>query len=261
MQTQKLKYKGKNIEFSKLGSGKTIVLLHGYLESLNVWDSFAEKLHKNFQIIAIDLPGHGNSSVFNITHSMELMAETVNEVVNFLEIDKFTLIGHSMGGYVAMEYVAKYPQKIEKFCLFHSTPFADSDEKIKERERIIELIKQGKKIQLAKNHVEKTFANENLSKYEQIIGFMKIIAINTPDEGVIATLNGMKTRQNHYETLKNTPIQCLWILGKKDNFININNLSKIKIPKNCKLKILENSGHQGYIEEEEKSIQIIKEFI
>ena len=247
--TNKIKYQNIEIEFSEIGEGRVIVLLHGYMESLSVWDDFAEKLSGNYRVVSIDLPGHGNSGVIEQVHTMKLMASIVDEVVNHLNIEKFSLIGHSMGGYVTLEYLSKYPQKLESYCLFHSTPFADTDQKRQERNRIIELIKQGKKVQLAKKHVEKTFADENVSKFEQEIGFMKIIAVNTPNEGIIAALEGMKIRKDHFETMKKSNVPCLWIFGKKDNFISYNNFEKIKFPKNCETASLEFSGHQGYVEE------------
>lgn len=261
MITNKIIFQKAEIEFTVAGKGRAVVLLHGYMESLNVWDDFAEKLSQNYLVISIDLPGHGNSGVINEIHSMELMADVVDEVMSFLKIDKFTLIGHSMGGYVVMEYLSKYPEKLNSYCLFHSTPFADTEEKQNDRDRIIGLIKQGKKVQLAKNHVEKTFADENVEKFAQEIGFLKIIAVNTPDEGVISALKGMKFRKNHYQTMMDAKIPSLWILGKLDNFIPIDNVNQTKIPDNCEIFILEQSGHQGFIEQLEKSIDKIQKFL
>ncbi len=263
MKIDKILFKNTNVEFYVKGKGKTktIVLLHGYMESFNVWGNFADKLSENYQIVAIDIIGHGNSGIVQDIHSIELMAEAVDEVIKYLKIKKFTLIGHSMGGYVTLEYLSKHQEKLESYCLFHSTPFADTEEKKAEREHIIELIKQGKKTQLAKKHVEKTFADINIKKYSTEIGFFKIIAVNTPDKGVIAALQGMKNRKDYYSVMKHTHIKGLWILGKQDNFININSINEIEIPSNCQLKILEKSGHQGYVEELEKSVSIIYDFL
>jgi pimeloyl-ACP methyl ester carboxylesterase len=251
----------KQVSFTDEGKGTPIVLLHGYIEALNVWEDIAKKLFENFRVITIDLPGHGNSPVFDKIHTMEFMADYVNEILTHLYINKCVMIGHSMGGYVTMEFLSKYPEKLTGFSLFHSTPFPDSEEKKQIRDRLINAIKQGKKVQLAKEHVEKTFAPENLSKFVQEIGFLKIIAINTSDEGTIAALEGMKIRKNHSQTLSNTPIPGLWIFGEKDNFISTKAKDLLKVPENIKIEILKNSGHQGFIEEKEKSLKILKDFI
>ncbi|MBN2662207.1 MAG: alpha/beta hydrolase [Bacteroidales bacterium] len=258
---KRIKFQGKNIEYVVKGSGKTIVFLHGYIESLNVWDDFAQELSKNYKTIAIDLPGHGNSEVIKESHSMALMAEAVNSVLIAENIEKCTLIGHSMGGYVTMQFLEMYPEKLEAACLFHSTPFDDDEDRKKIRDQIIVAIKAGKKILLAKEHVEKTFAPQNLSKYSKEIGFLKIIAVNTSNEGTIAALDGMKNRKNHSATFNNSVIPLLWILGAEDNFIPIEVKDKVKLPQKSEVIVLQNSGHQGFIEEFDNSIKIIKQFV
>ncbi len=256
-----IQFKDKNIAYSIVGQGETIILLHGYLESLHVWESFTEKLKSNYQIIAIDLPGHGNSDLTEEKLTMELMADSVNAVIEELNIEKCFMIGHSMGGYVTMEFVEKYKDKLQGFCLFHSSPFSDSEEKKKIRDRIITSIEQGKKIILAKEHVEKTFATENKDKFIQEKGFLKIIAINTTDQGTISALRAMKTRKNQKINLEKTDLPVLWILGEKDNFISPKITTKLSLPEQIKIEYLKKSGHQGYIEEEEKSVEIIKKFM
>lgn len=256
-----IKFQGKNIEYKTEGKGKEVVLLHGYIESLNVWDDFAEKLSENYKVIRIDLPGHGNSDNFGTENSMEIMADSVNAVLKDLKISNCTMIGHSMGGYVTLQFLEKYPEKIDKFCLFHSTPFADNEKKKKERTQIINMIEKGKKVILAKEHVKKTFAEENLKKYVEKIGFLKVIAVNTKNEGTIAALKGMKKRKDFSELFTQTDKPVLWILGKKDDFIPLKVKEKIKLPQKTKIVILENTAHQGFIEEFDKSLIIIKEFI
>jgi len=256
----KIKYNGGQISYSDTGKGFPIVLLHGYLESSVVWEKFAQKFEETNRIIAIDLPGHGNSESISNIHTMKYMADSVNAVLDHLNIDKCFMVGHSMGGYVTMEFLNNYPQKLKAICLFHSTPFADNEEKKQIRTRLIEAIEAGKHVSLAKEHVEKTFAKENLEKFVQEIGFLKIIAINTKPEGNIAALKGMRERQDFTKQFEQIKIPSLWILGKKDNFIDIEILKKVKLT-NTKVKILTNSGHQGYIEEEKESVEIIKEFL
>lgn len=258
---KQIKFREKKIEYLVKGDGKVIVLLHGYIESLNVWDEFANELSKSYKVIAIDLPGHGNSEVIEVSHSMELMAEVVYSVLVAENIEKCTLIGHSMGGYVTMQFLEMYPEKLEAACLFHSTPFADDDDRKKIRDQIIDAIKAGKRILLAKEHVEKTFALQNLSKYAKEIGFLKVIAVNTSNEGTIAALDGMKNRKNHTATFSNSVIPILWILGAKDNFIPVDVKEKVLLPEKSKVVVLQNSGHQGFIEEFDLSVSIIKSFV
>jgi len=256
-----IKFKEKKIEYTKKGNGKAIVFLHGYLESSIVWEQVENYLSKNYTTISIDLPGHGNSELIEEIETMELMAETINEVLENEKISEATIIGHSMGGYVALEFYSKYTNKVSGLCLFHSTPFADDQQRKEYRSQVIELIKAGKHITLAKEHVEKTFAKSNLEKFQQEIGFLKVVAVNTKPQTAIATLEGMKIRKDHSKTFENISKKALWILGTEDNFIPIDVTSKVQLPKNVKVQKLEKVGHQGHIENFTKTIEILTEFI
>ncbi|MCK4663735.1 MAG: alpha/beta hydrolase [Bacteroidales bacterium] len=251
-----------NIRYREKGKGKTIVLLHGYLESLDVWEDFSNELSKNFRVISIDLLGHGQSGIYDETHTMEIMAEFVNFILNKLNVDKCFLVGHSMGGYVTLAFADKYPEKLISFSLFHSSPFADNDEKMANRKREIELIKQGKKQQLININIPKTFADSNLNLFKNEIEKNKSIAANTPDNGIIATLKGMALRTDKQHVLKNSKVPILLIIGKKDNYIPFEVGIKIAgISNSIKPVVFENSGHMGFIEEKDKAVKIISEFV
>jgi pimeloyl-ACP methyl ester carboxylesterase len=124
---------------------KTVVLLHGYLESLNVWDELTDLIKRDVRVITLDLPGHGVSEVVGEVHSMEFLADVVADVMRGQEVERATIVGHSMGGYVAMAMLERHPEMVEGIVMLHSTPYADSDEKKANREREIKLIKSGKK--------------------------------------------------------------------------------------------------------------------
>ncbi|MBQ5930982.1 MAG: alpha/beta hydrolase, partial [Tidjanibacter sp.] len=76
---------------------QTLLLLHGYLESLDVWEDFTRLLSNYFRVVAMDIPGHGISQVMGPEHSMEFLADTVAGVLDELEIERATIVGHSMG--------------------------------------------------------------------------------------------------------------------------------------------------------------------
>ncbi len=254
-------FQGIPINYQDIGSGKVVVLLHGYLESLEIWGQFAEELAKNFRVLSIDLLGHGKSGTFADCNSMELMADATNCVLEHLQIETCCVIGHSLGGYVTLAFTEHYAHKLFAFSLFHSSPFADSDEKKGKRSREIELVKALKKMQLFANHVPNTFATDNLERFSQEIEFAKQIAQQTTEQGIIATLEGMKQRKDRSNVLKNSDLPFLYVIGKKDNFIPIEILSKIEFPQNTTILTLENSGHQGFIEEREKSVEVFRNFI
>ena len=249
------------IRYRVNGKGETIVLLHGYLESLEIWGDFQDELVKNYQVISIDLPGHGKSASYSGNHSMEFMADAVKSVLDQLNIKQCFLVGHSMGGYVTLAFIEMYSHLLSGFSLFHSSPFADTAEKMENRNREIELVKAGKLQIIYSEHVPKTYANSNVEKFNNEIERGIEIAKNTLPEGIIAALNGMKDRLEKTLVLKKTNLPFLFIHGLRDNFIPSDMPEKVEFPKNNEVLLLENSGHMGFIEEKEKCINAIRKFI
>lgn len=255
-------YKGKKIFYTDEGKGAAVVLLHGYLESSEVWHSFAEKLVPGYRVINIDLPGHGDSDIYGESHSMELIAEAVNGLLNGVGIAKSFLVGHSLGGYVALAFLEQFPEKLSGYSLFHSHPFADSYEALQKREREIKIVNAGKKFLMYPENIQRMFAEDNLKKFSAEIGRSKEIASRIPASGITAVLKGMMARPSRLALMEEGKVPCLWILGRKDNYLNCDAVQqKVKLPSNAKLAILENSGHLGFIEEEERSLKLISDFI
>ncbi|MBN1416229.1 MAG: alpha/beta hydrolase [Bacteroidales bacterium] len=243
------------------GDGFSLVLLHGYLESMNIWDDFAARLKQHFRVIRMDLPGHGESGPVAPAHSMEIMAESVKTVLDALSVNKCLLVGHSMGGYVTLAVAEAMMEKLYGFCLFHSTPFADNDEKKANRDREIELVQKGKKELIINSNIPKGFADDNLLKFQTHVAKAISIALKTPDDGIIAALRGMKSRCDRSSVIQNSPVPVLWILGEKDNYINYQAVrEKIALNRMGRLLILKNSGHMGFIEEHENTFSHLLSF-
>ncbi|MFW6104151.1 MAG: alpha/beta fold hydrolase [Bacteroidota bacterium] len=116
---EETKFKDKRINYVIQGEGEPLFLVHGYLETLEIWDEFAEALAGDYKVIRMDLPGHGKSEVIQETHDMELLAEVANALLEENQIFSCTMIGHSMGGYVTLAFADLYPEKLKRFSLFH----------------------------------------------------------------------------------------------------------------------------------------------
>ncbi len=227
-----------------------VVLIHGYLESSEIWDSFARRLAGKFHIVVPDLPGHGKSGVYGSVHSMESLAEAVAAVMRHLGISKFHLIGHSMGGYVTMAFREAFPEMLLSYVLFHSTCFADTDEKKASRSREIALVRQGKRQLLVNTNIPKEFADDNHERLKDEIDRAKRIASDSPGDGIIALLNGMMERPDRCRLLSEDKVPLLILGGKKDNYIPFLKLEEmVSMGTNVKLLGLENSGHMGFVEE------------
>ncbi len=255
-------YEGHKINYNDSGMGFPIVLLHGYLESSEVWNGFEEKLALKFRVISIDLPGHGQSDIITETQTMELMAAVVKDLILSLGLQKVFMTGHSLGGYVTLAFLEHFPEYLSGYCLFHSHPFADSPEAIKNRHREIKLVQQGMKDHMYPANVIKMFATSNIEKFSESIQRSKEISSRISGEGIIAVLRGMIARPSRVDFMEKGIVPCLWILGRMDNYIPCESIiAKVNLPPNATLVVLEDSGHMGFIEEEERSFHVISEFV
>ncbi len=239
-----------------------IILLHGYLETLEIWNNFTEELTKDYRIIAPDLPGHGETKHTSDIQTMDSMADAVLYLLDQLNIKTCYLIGHSMGGYVTLAFAEKYADRLNGFSLFHSSAKNDSEEKEKARDEQIQLIENGKKEEIINKHAPGLFAKGNEEKFQPEIETIKKQALNIPDEGIIAVLKGMKERPERIQLLQDPPAPLLFIIGKKDNFIPYSVAKEQAELSDKTQKIeLEDSGHIGFIEEKEKSLEAIMNFV
>ena len=96
-------YKNTSVHFTSKGTGRTLVLLHGFLENSSMWDVISESLLKKYRVVCIDLLGHGATENHGYIHTMQEQAEMVVAVLKHLRLRKYIIVGHSMGGYIALE--------------------------------------------------------------------------------------------------------------------------------------------------------------
>jgi 2-succinyl-6-hydroxy-2,4-cyclohexadiene-1-carboxylate synthase len=236
------------LNFEIKGTEKeTLVLLHGFMENLFIWEEMETELCKKFKLIKIDLPGHGKSENFAEIHTMEMMAEKVNEVVDYLKIEKFHLLGHSMGGYVSLAFAEKFPKKLKSLTLFFSTYFADDAEKKELREKSLRIIKENFRTYV--NAGIPNFFSENEREFlQEKINLAKEIALSTNNDGVLAAQKGMKERTDKLAILENFEGKILVIAGKFDNAVNSEKtLKNLPNKKNVKSYLLD-CGHNGHWE-------------
>ncbi|MCP4314336.1 MAG: alpha/beta hydrolase [Bacteroidetes bacterium] len=258
---KRIKFKGIEVSYTDRGEGACIFLLHGYLETSEIWEEFVPLLTGRFRVITLDIPGHGRSGSWGKEHSMNDLAGTLKKVLDAEGIETIVLAGHSMGGYVALAFATLYPKMVAGYVLFHSTCFADTEEKRVNRDREISLVLCGRKRQIINVNIPKAFADCNVEKlHREIIGTQEI-AYQNEDPGIVALLNGMKNREDLSDTLSDPAIPLLLIVGMKDNYIPVEVFEKLisMAPHASVLKLAE-SGHMGFIEEAGRSAEALLEF-
>ena len=250
MAQKKIKFKETEVVYSDHGEGRCVVLLHGYLERGEVWEGFTKQFPGGIRFIIPDLPGHGDSGCWGQVHSMDDLAEAVKAILDAEGIRRIFLAGHSMGGYVTMAFAHLFPEYLSAYALVHSTPFADTEEKRENRDREISLVLCGKKRQIVLVNIPKAFATDNRENMSGEIELLKNMAMGSPDEGMVALLNGMKERPDRSTILQDPGLPLLLIGGMKDNYIPVEVFEKlVALAPHARVLRLENSGHQGFMEE------------
>ncbi|MBN1991045.1 MAG: alpha/beta hydrolase [Bacteroidales bacterium] len=259
---QFIKWPNGSIAYKEGGAGRPVVLLHGYLESKNIWGDFAISLCERYRVICIDTPGHGLSHFTGDELTMELAAEAVLLVLDDLGVTTAALIGHSMGGYVAMAFAECFPARLAGLCLFHSTPNADTDEKRKNRYREVDLVLRGKKELIVSSSIPNAFAADSLPLMVAQVERAKQIALSTPTTGIAAALRGMALRKDRNGVLAGLTVPSLLLMGEKDSYIpsSVAMLLKEK-HHHSKVVMLSNSGHMGFLEQPNQATIAITSFL
>ncbi len=243
-------------------SDRTVVLLHGYLENLDIWDDLTPLLPPHARVIALDLPGHGISEVRGPVHTMDFLARVVHDALTGLGVEKCTVVGHSMGGYVALALAAAHPEILNGLVLLSSTPNADTPAKHEDREREIAIVEGGKKELLSRTQPGKGFAPQNRKKFADRIEDMAELVMLTEDEGITALLHGMAERRDMNDMLSALPVPQLFILGRHDEYITPE-VADAMIARHPRAHVtwLEESGHNGLVEEPRAAADAILRFI
>jgi pimeloyl-ACP methyl ester carboxylesterase len=251
-------FKGVEIHYEEHGSGSTVLLIHGFLESTWMWKDIAPELAKQHRVIVIDLPGHGKSESIGYVHTMEEMAEACHTLMKSLRIRKVSLVGHSMGGYVALAFAEQYPDKVRTLVLYQSTARADSEWKKKDRQRAIELIKKNHQ-SFIRQSIPMLFRSKNRKRLAKQIKELKNEALKTSKQGVIAALTGMKDRPNREVLLKFSPYPVHIIASDMDPRIPLEESKYLEsISEDVQLHLIKGSGHMSYLEDPESTIILLK---
>lgn len=239
-------FKNIKVHYTDQGKGSAVVLLHGFLENMTMWDNLIPHIKKRNRVIAIDLLGHGKTECLGYVHSMDLIAECINAVLKHLRLRRVQLIGHSMGGYVSLAFLELYPKKVKSLCLMNSTALADNEEKKVNRDRAIIAVKQNYKT-FVRISISNLFKPENRTIFKNEVEKATEEALKTPLQGIIAALEGMKNRPDRLHNLQQASIKKMMIIGEKDPALNYDSL--IEQARKLNISLIEfPDGHMSHIE-------------
>ncbi len=252
---------GKKIRYSDHGEGVAIIMLHGFIERIEIWESMSDELSKTHRVVCIELPGHGQSELIGEVQTMESMATHIKQLINQLAIDKFVMIGHSMGGYITLAYAEMFPNDLLGVGLFHSHALADSDEVKIGRERTVDIIQKDRDGFIF-NFIPELFSDKNREFCNDQIIWLQKGAKNMSKESLIACLRGMALRTDKLDFLTSTNIPIMFIIGKDDSRSPYHSvLAQAALPYHSEILLLGDCGHMGYIEKADETTRFVQSFV
>jgi pimeloyl-ACP methyl ester carboxylesterase len=247
--------------YEKTGSGPHLMLLHGFPASGILWRNICDQLGKSFTVIIPDLPGSGNGELSKETN-ISGMAEMVYAIIQKEKISKIVIAGHSMGGYVALAFARRYPEKLAGLSLVHSTTDADDEEKKKARRQAITLIQKGAKKAFIAQMVPNLFSAAFSASNPLVIKQQTEQSLELNDESIINFYSAMLARPDSNDLLPEAVFPFQWIGGLDDTIIPYKKiLGKCHIAAVNFVTFYNNCGHMSMLETPERLIKDLNEFV
>jgi 3-oxoadipate enol-lactonase len=236
-----------------------LVLVHGFPSDSSVWEAMLPHL-SDLPVIRIDMPGFGASSM---PASVQLAdyAHAIHEALQKLNVQVCVLAGHSMGGYVALEYLKHHGTHLAGLTLLHSHPYPDDEPRIQNRRRGIETLQQGKRdlyvTQLFPSQFAPAFVKEHPATIQKLTDSGK----RQEAAGIIAALEAMINRRSYEDALKHAACPVQFILGAEDGLVPLEmGLKAATLPAKAEVHVLPGVGHMSMWEAPEECARFLREF-
>jgi len=239
-----------------------VILIHGFPFNRRMWDKQVEVLKEKYRVIAYDVRGHGNSDAGTGDFSIELFAHDLISLMDSLKIEKAIICGLSMGGYIALNAIENYPERINALILCDTTCKSDTSEGIEKRMKAIESIRERGVETYADGSLKNFFANESFKTKKEIIAEVRQMMVNTTENTIIETLLALSKRKETCSVLSEIKVPVLLLVGDED--IITPPEAAIFMHKEIKgsmLGIIEHAGHISNLENPDMFNEHLSEFI
>lgn len=259
---KKTSFQNVDLSWYCIGQGPALVLLHGFTEDHRVWLPTALALSAHYKVVLPDLHGSGGSGWPAGGSSMDKMAEAVLAVLSQENIVSAVVVGHSMGGYVALAMAALAPESCLGLGLFCSHPYADDETKRANRDRTIDLIRKKGSGVFINAFVPGLFAPENVERLDQLIRELQQINLEFAAEAHITQLLAMRNRPDRSDLLLKWPKPFLVVGGLEDPILPYPTILKAAaLAPITVFHGIQGAGHMVHYEKPEKTIALLDDFM
>lgn len=244
---------GRTVHYRDEGrnNAQTLVLLHGFLQNLDVWSSYVLSYMNRLRVITIDLPGHGLTDNFCDVHTTDFMATVVKKVLNECGVEQCVMMGHSMGGYVALAFAEKYPYTLRGLGLINSHAMADNADIRARREEVCVAVQENRASYIV-GFVPSLFDDTRRAALSREIKDLQDQCLGTSAASIIAAQRGMAQRPSRIGLLQQTDVPVYFVYGKNDPRIPIElAVTQTLLPGKAEALIMDGVGHMAFMEERE----------
>lgn len=249
------------VQYRKSGSGPALMLLHGFPEDGSLWNQVVPALSGSFRVIVPDMPGAGGSALPAGNPSLDVIAPSLEVILNKEQINEVVLVGHSMGGYVSLAFAEKYRPWLKGLSMVHSTAFADSEEKKQARVKSVELIRKGGKEPFVKGMIPNLFATAFREAHPEVIQRQVERGLKLSEESMAYFYNAMINRPERTNILRDAGFPVQWIVGKEDQLIATESaLQQSSLASVNFVSLYENCGHMSMLEQPERLANDLRDF-
>jgi pimeloyl-ACP methyl ester carboxylesterase len=243
--------------------GDTIVLIHGFPFTSDIWEPQVRALSQRFRVVRPDLRGMGNSRVVGGPYLMEALAGDIAVVLDALGAQRVTLVGHSLGGFVALAFARMYAERIQRLALACSRLSADTPQRAKWRnERADFLEKSGSIAELCDEMIAACIAPQRYAGDPEFVASVRAIAMKNRAPGLAAMLRGMAMRTGAEDIAPDLDMPVLIAAGAADPTLPLNE-ARAQADRfgNARVRVFEHSGHLPMLEEPDQMTACLTEFL
>ena len=256
-------YQDIQLHYRKVGVGAATLLIHGFGEDGNVFNQAIKHLPEKGTLLIPDLPGSGESEIWPAAEpSLNDFALALNAILENEGIEKCSVMGHSMGGYIALAFAEQFPEKIVALGLLHSTAYADSTERIQKRKQAIDFIEREGAAAFLRISLPGLFApafrEQGKAEIESLLTSMKQVSPKT----LIQYYRAMMKRPDSSKLLASAPYPVMFIIGQEDEIVkDSDTLQVANITANAYIHVLNNVGHMSMLEAPESFANLLLYFM
>ena len=248
------------------GKGKqTILLIHGFGEDNTIWKNQIEFLSSHYRIIAPNLPGV-DCKPLAIHHSqapsIRMYVEVMHDLMHHLAIEKYFIVGHSMGGYIGLSFADFYVNHVQGLLLLHSTTYEDNEAKKLSRMKLAEFIQEWGVSKFLETATPNLFGDAFKKTNPGVIQNIIESGLGTSQEAMIQFVFAMRNRKAMTHLLHQNAIPVWMIAGEADLAVPIqDSLEQIKLLPSSNSLVLKDVGHMGMFEATDQVNQFIHQCI